>query len=240
MKTPKTPIEFDYDLWTTEDGKCMVRVKITGEVTEVDRKVMRILRAEEKRLRRSKQGVPISGTEGKTAEERASVLSLSYVSYEGCEDLEPYWLIDSSSMEESVMFWMSEKEFRATLTPKQLDIYLNCIIGGQSKIDYAAANNMQRQSVYNAATLILIKPHYVTESFPKLLKAKGMRQIRYHDLRHSCASLLLANGVPMKQIQEWLGHSDFSTTANIYAHLDYSSKLTSADAMLNGLGFAQN
>ena len=86
----------------------------------------------------------------------------------------------------------------------------------------------------------LIKPHYATESFPKLLKAKGMRQIRYHDLRHSCASLLLANGVPMKQIQEWLGHSDFSTTANIYAHLDYSSKLTSADAMLNGLGFAAN
>ena len=84
----------------------------------------------------------------------------------------------------------------------------------------------------------LIKPHYVTESFSKLLKAKGLRQIRYHDLRHSCASLLLANGVPMKQIQEWLGHSDFSTTANIYAHLDYSSKLTSADAMLSGLGFA--
>ena len=72
----------------------MVRVKSTGEVTEIDRKVMRILRAEEKRLRRSKQGIPISGTEGKTAEERASVLSLSYVSYEGCEDLEPYWLIE--------------------------------------------------------------------------------------------------------------------------------------------------
>ena len=84
----------------------------------------------------------------------------------------------------------------------------------------------------------LIKPHYVTESFSKLLRANGLRQIRYHDLRHSCASLLLANGVPMKQIQEWLGHSDFSTTANIYAHLDYSSKLTSADAMLSGLGFA--
>ena len=86
----------------------------------------------------------------------------------------------------------------------------------------------------------LIKPNYVTESFPKLLKANGLRHIRHHDLRHSCASLLLANGVPMKQIQEWLGHSDFSTTANIYAHLDYSSKLTSADAMLNGLGLAPN
>lgn len=132
---------------------------------QINTKVMRILRAEEKRLRRSKQGVPISGTEGKTAEERASVLSLSYVSYEGCEDLEPYWLIDSSSMEESVMFWMSEKEFRATLTPRQLDIYLNCIIGGQSKIDYAAANNMQRQSVYNAETLIMKKAKYFFKKF---------------------------------------------------------------------------
>ena len=56
-----------------------------------------------------------------------------------------------------------------------------------------------------------------------------------HDLRHSCASLLLSNGVPMKQIQEWLGHSDFSTTANIYAHLDYSSKLSSAQAMAASL-----
>ena len=68
-----------------------------------------------------------------------------------------------------------------------------------------------------------------------LFFAKDARILRYHDLRHSCASLLLANGVPMKQIQEWLGHSDFSTTANVYAHLDYNSKLSSADAMVNGL-----
>ena len=53
----------------------------------------------------------------------------------------------------------------------------------------------------------------------------------------ACASLLLANGVPMKQIQEWLGHSDFSTPAIIYAHLDYASKLSSAQAMLEGLGY---
>lgn len=66
------------------------------------------------------------------------------------------------------------------------------------------------------------------------------RFIRYHDLRHSCASLLLANGVPMKQIQEWLGHSDFSTTANVYAHLECNSKRLSAAAMTNGLQDALN
>ena len=81
-----------------------------------------------------------------------------------------------------------------------------------------------------------MKPNYVSCGFPKLLEEHGLRRVRYHDLRHSCASLLLANGVPMKQIQEWLGHSDFSTTANIYAHLEYSSKVISADAMLAGLG----
>ena len=77
----------------------------------------------------------------------------------------------------------------------------------------------------------LIKPHYVTEQFPKLLDANGLRRIRFHDLRHSCASRMLANGVPMKQIQDWLGHSDFSTTANIYAHLDKSKKQESADVI---------
>lgn len=81
----------------------------------------------------------------------------------------------------------------------------------------------------------LLTPNYVTASFKRLLEVNGLRTIRYHDLRHSCASLLLANGVPMKQIQDWLGHSDFSTTANIYAHLDYNSKLSSASALMNGL-----
>lgn len=53
MSIPKTPVEFDYDLWTTEEGKCMVRIKATGEITEVERSVMQVLRSEEKRLRRT-------------------------------------------------------------------------------------------------------------------------------------------------------------------------------------------
>ena len=81
-----------------------------------------------------------------------------------------------------------------------------------------------------------LKPNTLSDGFKQILKKNGMRIIRLHDLRHSCASLLLANGVPMKQIQEWLGHSDFSTTANIYAYLDYQSKISSAEAMLSGLG----
>ena len=76
-----------------------------------------------------------------------------------------------------------------------------------------------------------IKPDYLTRQFPEFLVENGFRRMRFHDLRHSCASLLLACGVPLKQIQEWLGHSDFAVTANTYAHLEFKSKLASANAM---------
>ena len=93
MKTPKTPIEFDYDLWTTEDGKCMVRVKITGEVTEVDREVMKALRAEEKRIRRalrSNEGTVKDGIAHQTR-----TFSLSAVSENELEKSD--WLVDPTS-----------------------------------------------------------------------------------------------------------------------------------------------
>ena len=84
-----------------------------------------------------------------------------------------------------------------------------------------------------------MRANYLTSAFPKFLESHGLRRMRFHDLRLSCASLLLANGVPLKHIQEWLGHSDFTTTANIYAHLDYKSKITSAQAMETGLALPE-
>ena len=61
----------------------------------------------------------------------------------------------------------------------------------------------------------LYDPDYVTNHFKVILKRNKLRDIRFHELRHSCASLLLAKGIPMKMIQDWLGHSDMSTTVNV-------------------------
>lgn len=78
-------------------------------------------------------------------------------------------------------------------------------------------------------------PDYITKKFAKLLKNYKLPHIRFHDLRHSCASLLIANGFTLKDIQEWLGHSDIRVTANIYAHLDTARKKNIASSMSNTL-----
>ena len=80
-------------------------------------------------------------------------------------------------------------------------------------------------------------PDFVSIKFHKLLEKYEFPIIRFHDLRHSCASLLIANGFSLKDIQEWLGHSDIQTTANIYAHLDVERKNKIANSMSNTLKF---
>ena len=82
----------------------------------------------------------------------------------------------------------------------------------------------------------LMKPSYVTEHFAAIIQALGLRKIRFHDLRHTFASILLSNDEPLIKVSRFLGHSDISTTANIYAHLDKSNKQSSADIMTGVLG----
>ena len=80
----------------------------------------------------------------------------------------------------------------------------------------------------------LMKPGYVTQTFSKILDNNHLRHIRLHDLRHSCGTLLVRNGVPLKDIQIWLGHSNFQTTLR-YAHADVENKKVSANVIENKL-----
>jgi integrase len=71
----------------------------------------------------------------------------------------------------------------------------------------------------------------VTHQFQRLLKRGGLPRLRFHDLRHSCASLLLAQGVSARMVMETLGHSNISTTMDIYSHVMPSLRQEAADAM---------
>lgn len=67
-------------------------------------------------------------------------------------------------------------------------------------------------------------PDYISSHFSLLLKNNHLPHIRFHELRHSCASLLLNSGFTLKDVQEYMGHSDIQMTANIYGHLDTQRK----------------
>lgn len=76
-------------------------------------------------------------------------------------------------------------------------------------------------------------PDYITAKFSKLLKENNLPHIRFHDLRHTCASLLIDNNYQLKDIQEWLGHADIQTTANIYGHIDIERKKNISNSMVD-------
>jgi len=66
----------------------------------------------------------------------------------------------------------------------------------------------------------------------------SLPRIRFHNLRHNCASLLIAQGFGLKDVQEWLGHADITMTANVYAHLDMKRKQSIADSLAGSLSIA--
>ena len=148
MSIPKTPVEFDYDLWTTEEGKCMVRIKATGEIMEVERSVMQVLRSEEKRLRRTISPEQGPSREGKTA---PTVLSLDMLP----EDVaDSSWLADTYDYTEEISTKLLERSLRESLTPTQYGIYQACILNGISYKAYADRMDVSYQSVQNAIRLI--------------------------------------------------------------------------------------
>ena len=66
----------------------------------------------------------------------------------------------------------------------------------------------------------MYRPDYVVKKFQKLLNKYEFKKMRFYDLRNSCATIMRDNNIPIEKISCWLGHSDVSTTEDIYIHKD--------------------
>jgi integrase len=76
-----------------------------------------------------------------------------------------------------------------------------------------------------------IDPRNLLRQFKELLVEAGLPEMRFHDLRHSCATTLIAKGVHPRIVQEILGHSQISTTMNVYVHVLDATRVVAAEAM---------
>ena len=81
----------------------------------------------------------------------------------------------------------------------------------------------------------LIKPQYFSKNFANFIQRNGLKKIRFHDLRHSCASLMLTSGVAMKTASQILGHSSISITADLYTHVTQNNKRIAAQKVADTL-----
>ncbi len=82
-----------------------------------------------------------------------------------------------------------------------------------------------------------LDPTNLTRTFTTLLRKAGLRRIRFHDLRHSAATLLLEQGVELVVIKELLGHAHIGVTATVYAHVRLRLQRDAIDTLgtlLNG------
>jgi integrase len=89
--------------------------------------------------------------------------------------------------------------------------------------------------VFTTPTGSPLEPANLTRSFSRLLNRAGLRRIRFHDLRHSTATLLLEQGVDLVVIKELLGHAHIGVTAGVYAHVRLRLQRQAINALGNAL-----
>ncbi len=94
------------------------------------------------------------------------------------------------------------------------------------------------RSIYEDAGLVFadglgrpLHPNALNRKFAEIIRRAGLPVIRFHDLRHTCATIMLAQGVHPKIVQELLGHTDISMTMNLYSHVTTDMQQEAADAI---------
>jgi len=95
----------------------------------------------------------------------------------------------------------------------------------------AGANWRETDLVFSAMDGGALEGSTVTRSFHARLGAAGIAQRRFHDLRHSCATLLLVQGVSPRVVMDVLGHSEIGMTMNTYSHVIPELRRDAADRM---------
>lgn len=84
----------------------------------------------------------------------------------------------------------------------------------------AAANWTESGMVFTSRIGTPLSPESLTEHFKALLEKAGLpKTVRFHDLRHTCATLMIKQGIHPRVVMEILGHSQISTTMNTYGHV---------------------
>jgi integrase len=128
--------------------------------------------------------------------------------------------------------WLEPKTDASVAVLDVPDFVMDALLAQKDRQALLSGSSRWRESGYVFTTQRggPLEPDNVTHYFPAFLKAHGMRHQRFHDLRHSAASLLLAIGVPLWQVSKILRHAGIAITSDTYGHLYPETSRAAADA----------
>lgn len=107
---------------------------------------------------------------------------------------------------------------RIPLSPPCIKVLKEHVAFQQAQRERAGKNWTETDYVFTSSVGTPLEPQHITQNMKRLCENAGIRRIRFHDLRHSCATLLIETGVPLITVKELLGHSNIMITANTYTH----------------------
>ena len=113
----------------------------------------------------------------------------------------------------------TERSRRSVPLPGRATVALQELAQRQGKVSVENAAATTEALVFCGAGGAPLLPSSVSHSFTAAVAAAGLRHQRFHDLRHACASYLLAEGVSARVVMEMLGHSQITLTLQTYSHL---------------------
>jgi integrase len=108
-----------------------------------------------------------------------------------------------------------------------------CAHFDRQEVERAAAGNswIETGMVFSTSKGTMLDARNMLRQYYKIRDLAGLPKIRYHDLRHSAATLLHAAGVPMAMIQKLLGHASMRTTQEVYSHVTTDMEARAAATM---------
>lgn len=143
--------------------------------------------------------------------------------------------VDTDEPRKSELILTTPKSIKSKRLIPLNDYVINQLLSHQER---QRMEKKQYQSIYVDHSMVFcredgtyIHPRYVLQNFQDILRKAGMQKYRFHDIRHTVASLLINSNENPKVVQELLGHSNISTTLDIYTFLDDETKRNSVSKL---------